>query len=132
MSYTKRDDIPVGTGEIAVELDTGDLVAVGCNRKRVDYGVCYHATARAINVDGTARTYPTGALLQTAMKHSVSVDRVDTLTDDAIARECMFAVLGEPLAGLFAWSDVNLSAWSIRVSISAAQVSGDADAGAVL
>lgn len=132
MSYIKRDNIPVLAGEIAVELDTGDIVAVACNRKRVDYGVCYHATARAIESDGTARKYPNGSLLQTAMKHPVQVERVDTLTDDAIARECMFAVMGEPLADLFRWSDVNLSAWSIRVSIAASQVSGDADAGAVL
>lgn len=132
MSYIKRDNIPVTTGELAVELDTGDFVAVSCNRKRVDLGICYHAMARAIEADGTARTYPNGSLLQTAMKHSVPVERVDTLTDDAIARECMFAVMGEPLAGLFGWSDVNLSAWSIRISIAASQVSGDADAGAVL
>ena len=132
MTYTKREDIPVAAGEIAVELDTGDLVAVSCNRKRVDAGVCYHAKARAVNADGTARTYPSGKLLETEFKHSVSVERVETLTDDAIARECMLATLGEPLQGLFGWSDVNLSAWSIRVSIAAAAVSGAADAGAVL
>lgn len=132
MSYIKRDNIPVLTGEIAVELDTGDIVAVACIRKRVDAGVCYHATARAIEADGTARLYPNGAPLETAMKHSVSVERVETLTDDAIARECLLAVLGEPPQGLFGWSDVNLSAWSIRVSIAAASVSGAADAGAVL
>lgn len=132
MSYTKRNDVPVAAGEIAVELDSGDIVAVACIRKRVDAGVCYHATARAIEADGTARLYPNGAPLQTGMKHGVSVERVETLTDDAIARECLLAVLGEPLQGLFAWSDVNLSAWSIRVSIAAAAVSGAADAGAVL
>lgn len=132
MSYIKRDNIPVLAGELAVELDTGDIVAVACNRKRVDYGVCYHATARAIEADGTARAYPNGSPLATSLKHSVSVERVDVLTDDAIARECMFAALGEPLQGLFGWPDVNLSAWSIRVSIAASQVSGDADAGAVL
>lgn len=132
MSYTKRNDVPVAAGEIAVELDTGDIVAVACIRKRVDAGVCYHATARAIEADGTARLYPNGAPLEIAMKHGVSVERVETLTDDAIARECLLAVLGEPLQGLFAWSDVNLSAWSIRVSIAAAAVSGAADAGSVL
>lgn len=132
MSYTKRNDIPVADGEIGIELDTGDIIAVSCIRKRVDSGVCYNAKARAINADGTARAYPDGRLLETEMKHSVSVERVETLTDDAIARECLLAVLGEPLQGLFGWADVNLSAWSIRVSIAAAAVSGAADAGAVL
>lgn len=133
MSYEKRNDVPVAEGETAVELSpSGDLVAVSCTRKRVDQGVSYHAIARAVNADGTARTYPDGRLLQTAMKHGVPVGMVDQLTDDAITRECLLAVLGEPTQGLFAWADVNLSAWSIRISIAAAAVSGAADAGAVL
>ena len=132
MSYTKRANIPVAAGEIAVEMDTGDYVAVSCTRKRVDQGICYHATARAIESDGTARLFPNGAPIETAMKHGVSVERMETLTDDAIAKECLLAVMGEPLQGLFAWSDVNLSAWSIRISIAAADVSGTADAASVL
>lgn len=132
MSYTKREDVPVAEGETAVELDTGDIIAVSCIRKRVDQGVCYNAKARAIEADGTARTYQDGRLLETEMKHGVSVERVDVLTDDAITRECLLAVLGEPTQGLFGWADMNLLAWSIRVSISAAAVSGSADAGSVL
>lgn len=132
MAYTKRDDVPVSEGEIAVELDTGDLVAVSCLRKRIESGLCYNAKARAIEVDGTARTYPSGMLLVTEMKHSALMERVEVLTDPEIAKECMLAVLGEPLQGLFSWSEVNLASWSIRISIAAAAVSGPADAGAVL
>ena len=140
MTYSKRNDIPVADGELAVELDTGALVAVRCDRKRVDAGVCYHAQARAIDAEGTQLADGSARPIVTEFKHSVPVDLVDTLGDDAITRECLLAVLGEPMtprsdsSGLtmFAWPDAVLSGVSIRVSIAAAAVSGAADAAAVL
>lgn len=131
MAYTKRDDIPVLAGETAFELDTGDLVAVSCSRKRVDQGMSYSAIARAINVDGTARLYPDGRPLQTEMKHAVSAERMEALTDAAITRDCLLAVLGEP-PEIMSWPEVFLTSWNIRVSIAAAPFCGAADAGAVL
>ena len=56
----------------------------------------------------------------------------DRLGQEAVNRECMLAVLGEPVQGLFRWSDILLSGQSIRVSIAAAAVVGPADPGAVL
>jgi hypothetical protein len=132
MSYTKRTDIAAGPGETVVQLDTGDLVAVSCTRKRVPAGVAYHAKARAIDENGQPITTADGRPVVTELKHSVTAARVDELGDEAITRECLLAVLGEPVTGLFAWADILLSDASIRISLQAAQVSGHADVTAVL
>ena len=132
MSYQKRTDIPAGPDETVVELDTGALVAASCTRKRVASGVAYHASARAIDADGQPVTLPDGRPVATELKHSVTAARMEELGDDAIARECLLAVLGEPVTGLFAWPDVVLSSVSLRISLQAAPVAGPVDAGAVL
>ena len=49
---------------------------------------------------------------------------------DVFAHDCLLAVLGEPVTR--PWADVLLSSVSIRVSLSAAPISGPVDAGAVL
>lgn len=131
MAYTKRDDIIRGEGWTVVQLDTGALVAVRCDRKRVDVGVNYHATAEAIDAVGTVLVDANNRPLRTELKHSVRVERVDELGDGIVTRECLWAVLGEPVS-LFAWPESWMTAVSIRVSLSAAQVAGAADAGAVL
>jgi hypothetical protein len=140
MSYTKRPDLPVIDGELAVELATGDLIAVRCDRKRVDAGVCYHARARAIDAAGATRIDAAGRDLVTEFKHSVPVGTVDQLGDGVITRECLLMVLGEPMTGrgdgsgltLFPWPESVRTGVSIRVSIAAGQVAGTADAGAAL
>lgn len=132
MSYTKRTDLTAGPGETVVELDTGALVAASCTRKRVAAGVAYHAKAHAIDADGHQVTLPDGRPVVTELKHSVSAARMEELGDDAIARECLLAVLGEPVTGLFAWPDVVLTGVSLRISLQAATVAGPADAGALL
>lgn len=140
MSYLKRNDIPVAAGELAVELDTGTLAAVRCDRKRVDAGVCYFAQARAVDATGADLQDSAGRPVVTQFKHVVPVEQVDAIGDDAITRECLLAVMGEPLTprndgsglALFPWPDAVLTGVSLRVSIAAAAVSGAADAGAVL
>lgn len=132
MSYTKRADLTADDGETVVQLDTGALAAVSCTRKRVDAGVAYHAVARAITEDGQPVTLPDGRAVRTELKHSVTAARMEELGDDAIARECLLAVLGEPVTGLFPWPDVVLSSVSLRISLQAATVTGPADAGALL
>lgn len=132
MSYLKRTDITAGPDETVVELDTGALVAASCSRKRVAAGVAYHARARAIDAEGLPILLPDGRPVDTEMKHSVSAARMEELGDDAIARECLLAVLGEPVTGLFAWPDVVLSSVSLRISLMAAPVAGPADAGSIL
>jgi hypothetical protein len=132
MSYTKRSDIPCGVEETVVQLDTGDLVAVSCNSKRVDAGVSYRPRARAIDAQGDPLNWPDGRPIETGFTHNTTVERVEALGQEAVNRECMLAVLGEPVQGLFRWSDILLSGQSIRVSIAAAAVVGPADPGAVL
>lgn len=131
MTYAKRNDIPTPDGDIAVELGSGSLISVRCDRKRVDAGVCYHATARAIDAAGLPVCDAQGRPIATEFKHSVPMQRVDELGDDAIARECLLAVMGEPVT-LFNWPASVLSAVSIRISMAAAPITGAADAGAVL
>ena len=89
---------------------------VACNRKRVDYGVCYHATARAIESGGTARLYPNGSPLQTSLKHSVSVERVDVLVwvVDPVRRTVMspraaFVYRGASFAAASRFSSISAS-----------------------
>lgn len=140
MSYAKRNDIPVSPDETVVQLDSGELIAVGCDRKRVDSGVVYHACARAIDAAGSVLADPRGRPLATELKHTVPIEIVDAMGDSAIARECMLAVLGEPLTAagdgtglnLIPWSPMVLASASIRISLAAATVSGPADAGALL
>lgn len=132
MSYVKRTDITADAGETVVELDTGALVAASCSRKRVASGVAYHARARAIDAEGLPILLPDGRAVATELKHSVTAARMEELGDDAIARECLLAVLGEAVAGLFGWPDVVLTGISLRISLQAADVAGPADAGALL
>lgn len=131
MAYTKRTDIPIQPGETAVELDTGALVAVRCDRKGVDAGVSYHPQARAVDEAGVTLRDPLGRLIRTEFKHTLSVEKVDEHGDTAVTRECLFAVLGEATT-VFAWSPELLTAASIRRAIDASAVAGPADPGAVL
>lgn len=132
MTYIKRTDVPAGADETVVQLDTGALAAVSCTRKRVDAGVAYHAIARAISASGLPVLLPDGRPVRTEHKHTVTAGRMEELGDDAIARECLLAVLGEPITGLFPWPDVVLTGISLRISVQAAAVSGAADADAIL
>lgn len=128
MTYIKRTDLTALEGETVVELDTGDLVAVKCTVERSDTGVAFMATARAIHEDGEPVLDAVGNPIQTAFPLSVPADRLDA----NLARDCMLAVLGEPITRDPPWSEVTLSRVSIRVSLAAAPMVGNVDAGAVL
>lgn len=140
MTYIKRDDINLPTDETVVELAGQHLVAVRCERKRVASGVAYHAQARAIDTGGTTLNDARGRAIATELKHSAPMDVVDRLGDGTISRECLLAVLGEPLTPrtegealpLIAWSASLLASVSIAVSLAAADVSGTADAANLL
>lgn len=131
MSYIKREGIPVEAGEIAVELDTGELVAVGCGRSRVDSGVEFHARARVIVETGASVRDANGKPIVTEFRHAAPVGIVDATGADVIARDCMLAVMGEPVE-VVSWGNALLAGVSIRVSLAAAQISGPVDAGGVL
>lgn len=130
MSYIKRDDVPASAGETVVELDTGALVAASCTIERVDSGVAFRAKARAIDAAGVPVVDAKGGPVVTELSHVAPVSIVDAEGSATISRDCLLAVLGEPVTR--PWSDVLLSSVSIRVSLAAAPISGPVDAGAVL
>lgn len=131
MAYTKLANVPVDADWLAVRLDTGAIVAVTCTRKRVDTGVCYHAQAQAITAQGAPMLDATGRVIATEFKHNAPAAQVEQMTDAAIARQMLLAVLGEPTSGI-AWPASVLSSVSIRVSLLAAPISGAANAGSLL
>lgn len=131
MTYTKRTDLAAREGETVVELDTGDLVAVACARKRISVGLCYHATARAIDEAAAPILDTQGHAIASEFKLAVPMEKVEEHTDPVITREMLFAVLGEPVT-VFPWPDSALAEVSIRVSLAAAIYSGQADAEAAL
>lgn len=115
MAYEKRDDVPVGPGEMAVELDTGELVALSCRRDLLGGRLAFHVRAREL--DGPAvrefvHTAPTGG------------------DADETARQCLLAALGEPNTLLLS-PEVEAS-YSIRVAIAASADVGPVDVGAML
>jgi hypothetical protein len=127
MSYTKRTDIPVAAGEAAVELDTGELVAVACTREVRGTSLYFLATARAIDASGNAVT---GAddqpvTTQLAMTHT------DIASADDMARDCLLAVLGESTTLIQPTPPVQAA--SIRRALQLAQITtGTVDAGDML
>ncbi len=130
MTYEKRNDVPCLAGEQVVELDTGSLVATSCSCERVATGVAFRAKARAIDGEGEPVLDAEGRPVVTELSHVAPVAVVDAETASVISRDCLLAVLGEPVTR--PWADVLLSSVSIRVSLAAAPISGPVDAGAVL
>ncbi len=128
MSYTVRTDLAARPGETVVQLDTGPLVAVSCAADRSADGVAFLAQARAITEEGAPVLDATGAPVVTRFPHSVAAARLD----EHIGRDCLLAVLGEPVERQPAWSERMLAGVSIRVSLAAAPLVGQVDAGAVL
>jgi hypothetical protein len=99
MSYEKKlDQSGLNDGETAVLLDSGDLVAVSCFVKRQvnTNNPVYCATARAINPDGSPWCDAHGYEIKTSIRHSACDAEVEAVGDDALRRECMLLVLGEP------------------------------------
>lgn len=132
MSYTKRDDVPAAAGSLVVELNTGELVAVRCERKRVEAGLSYYACAEVVDALGEPVPGPAGTRIRTETTRAVPVDLVETIGDSAISRDILLVVLGEAPQSSLHWADIQLTGASIRVSIAAAPHAGAADAGAVL
>jgi len=93
-------------------------------------GVAFRAKARAIDGAGSPVRDAEGRAVVTEFPHVAPVSVVDAETSEVISRDCLLAVLGEPVTR--PWADVLLSSVSIRVSLAAAPISGPVDAGAVL
>lgn len=127
MSYTKRDDIPAQAGEIVIELDDGSLAAVVCTRAASGNTVVFTATARAISSHGDALLTAAGEPIATVLTHH---DR-DPAAADLIARDCLLAVLGEPVERV-PWGADFLRDVSIRNAISINAVPATVNAAEVL
>jgi hypothetical protein len=141
MSYTKRPDIALPSGETVVELDDGNLVAVQCPvaRDPQSNATVFSAAARWIDASGAQRMDDAGHMVATAKTHSANAEQITALGANVIARECLYLVLGEPLTpdpeypelNLMKFSTANIAQCSIRNAIASASVAAP-DAGEVL
>lgn len=132
MSYTKRADIDLPAGEIAVELDDGNLVAAQClvSRDPQSNTPIFSARARWIDGAGVQRLDPSGRAVMTAKTHSATNEQVAALTASVMVRECLFLVLGElitpdpayPDTSLMKFGADNIAQCSIRNAIASASV----------
>lgn len=95
------------TDEVAVQLDTGELVAVSVEPKwpENNSGLALHAWGRLINADGSSKEDPTGAVdaqgrpvvIETSITANIPQDQLDRFGEQALSKELMLAVLGEPM-----------------------------------
>lgn len=141
MGYTKRTDVPVLDGEVAIELDDGNLVAAQCpmSRDPLSNMPIFSPRARWVAADGSQRTDSAGRAVTTLKTHSASNEQVTALGASVVVRECLYLVLGEPLTVDPAYPDTNLMKFgtdniaqcSIRNAIASASVTAP-NASAVL
>lgn len=113
MGYEKIDGVPVMTNEFAVLLDSGDIVAVGISRSVSGSRMVFRGMARAINSDGSERFGHNNV----PIRSEISYSDPRTSQADAIARDCILALLGET-PELIKWSEQFLLDVSIRQAIS--------------
>lgn len=139
MSYTKVTPQPSGLkpNEVAVQLDTGDLIVVGCDTTIAPNSgnPCITTQARAINSDGTDKLDVNGQPIRSAFTHSSDQTEITNAGGiGAVQKCCLLAALGEPTAPL--WQDpihaTMLGNASIRTALASAAHAGSVDAGALL
>ncbi|HEY4529393.1 MAG TPA: hypothetical protein VIG97_03540 [Luteimonas sp.] len=131
MAYTKREDVPARPGETVVELDTGELVAIGCTNTRTGSDLALHARGRVVDETGEPVADAAGRLIESAHPHTATSDALALHGVDALVRDCLMLVLGEETQVL-APSPAVRSAASIRAALEAVRNEGPVDAGAVL
>ena len=131
MSYVKRENIPCAAGEQAVELDTGDLVAISCTNTRSGSNLCLHARARAVHPDGKPVLDSAGSPIDSEHPHTATADSIAAHGVEALVRDCMMLVLGEETTVLQPSPAVRAAA-DIRAALEAARHEGAVDPGAVL
>lgn len=150
MSYTKLATQPPnltltivldGTANTApataVELDTGDIIAVGAvSAIALNSGnptIC--AMACAITADGTQRFDALGQPLQSQFTHTTSQSEITQVGSiDAVQKCALMAVLGESTAPL--WQDpihaTALQNASIRINLASSTHAGPVNASGLL
>ncbi len=128
MSYVKKERVPVREGESAVELDSGELVAVVCNRTVTGGRVQFAGSVRAITEDGESVLGIDGRPVERSFMYS---DPRPGMADQ-VARDVLLALLGES-PELITWSEQALQDVSIRQALALANINpGAFDASAVL
>lgn len=138
MSYTKTSPQPpnLQPGETAVTLDDGTIVAVSAQSvpQANNAPSFVSATARAINADGTPRMDAAGAPITMEFRMTPSAEQANDATQlAAVTKDCMMAVLGEPVTILTDPIHANaLANASIRNRLAALAAAGSVDAGALL
>jgi hypothetical protein len=87
----------LATGEQAVRLASGEMVAIAVRSVRNDNGsgTTYFATARWVGPRGETKQCPNRRPVETKASANVSADLVATHGPDAFAREMLLMVLGE-------------------------------------
>ncbi|MDP8994029.1 MAG: hypothetical protein M3N07_03450 [Pseudomonadota bacterium] len=134
-------------GEVAVRLDSGHYVAASVSWRVLDNGggVAFEACARWIHGDGATRLDRHGQHVKRSLTYNVPAPRVAELGLQAIAREMLHAVLGEPptmralgdgsgeTLPLIPWSDESRLNANIRQAIAlTAETAPRMDAAALL
>lgn len=129
MRYTKVSGITAKPSETVVQLDIGDYVAVSCEREHSGGTMRFYANARVIDQHGSTIANAMGSTLKSSLSYSVEIPVVETQGADVIARDCLLAVLGEPVER---WDAQWLASASIRSHLIAAPSVGAVDAGELL
>jgi hypothetical protein len=156
MSYTKLDPQPalrdpassdiaapgIYPNEVVVQLDTGELVAVGCERswQENNAGLAFYTWGRVVNADGSTKLSGASEIV-IEVRDSSSSEAVTAHGADALATQRIMAVLGEPLAHvpipnpdplpapqtlpMIPWDQTYLANVSVRVAIHAVSCAGD-------
>lgn len=138
MSYTKTSPQPpnLQPGETAVTLDDGMIVAVSAQSVPQSNNApsFVSAVARAINADGTPRMDASGQPITMEFRTAPSAEQAnDPAQLAAVTKDCMMAVLGEPVTILIDPIHANaLANASIRNRLTALAAAGSIDAGALL
>jgi len=132
VSYTKRTDVPCGAGETVCQLDTGELVAVRCDVDVQDDKIRFRAAGRVIDESGAPVLDNSGRAIARSFPFPVPTSVATAEGVEAIARQCLMCILGEP-GTRPGWNQSFLDSYNVRLALAAASVEpGPVDAGAVL
>lgn len=84
--------------EIAVVLDTGELVAVSVSSPWLgnNGGIELRGWARLIGEDGQTVCTPSGLHIELEISHNVESPKVNRFSRDTLAKEMLLLLLGEP------------------------------------
>lgn len=137
MAYTLLDPQPsnlTGT-EVALDLGGGVFVAVSVTPTWLSNGagVGFTGSARVIDAEGVAQTCPNGQAIESYIGHTADAPTVQALGVPTISKECLLALLGEPLTpDTVHWSDEFLLNTSIRHAVTSAAATAPSSAASLL